>query len=100
MISEQPEGRMSSVLTSVGGTGTMRMGGTRMRRKFIANVNRRYGNEPDRDSVIALLLKRRCQNTDQIIEYLLSAILEQTKDDILGELQSYEDSLDIKARRR
>ena len=58
-----------------------------MPRKSVKSLSRIYGNQEDKDTIIAVLLKRMC-TTDEIIEYLLSAIPEITKDDIIGELES------------
>jgi hypothetical protein len=49
-------------------------------------------NLEDRDSIIALLLKRMC-TFEEAVEYLLSAVLDQTKDDMLGELSTWDGKL-------
>jgi len=61
------------------------------RRKPISQIvhKRLNYNLDDRDTIIALLLKRHCTH-EQVVEYLLSAVLEQVKDDMLGELATWE----------
>ena len=64
-----------------------------MRRKSIAEVTKHMhrvsDNLEDRDTIIKLLLKRMC-TYDEAMDYLLSAVINQTKDDIMGELVSWE----------
>jgi hypothetical protein len=62
-----------------------------VRRKSISSVSGINTNKEDRDAIITLLLKRHC-SFEEAADYLLSAILEQTKDDILGELAQWEAS--------
>ena len=59
-----------------------------MPRKLITQVNPYLDlNLEDRDVIITLLLKRRC-TFEQAVEYLLSAIPDQIRDDMFGELTS------------
>jgi hypothetical protein len=60
------------------------------RRKAITQVvSKRNYNLDDRDTIITLLLKRHC-NFEEATDYLLSAVPERLKDDMLGELASWE----------
>lgn len=62
----------------------------RTKRKSILQVTGKMNlNKEDRDTIIVLLLKRRC-TYEQACEYLLSHILYQTKDGILAELVGLE----------
>ena len=61
-----------------------------MRRRSLTEVrNSLDSNWDDRDANIAYLLKKMC-TIDQLIDYLLSSVIEQTKDDMLGELKSWD----------
>lgn len=62
-----------------------------MKRKSLMQIRDRgiSHDMDDKDTIIRILLKRAC-NTDEAIEYLLSAVLDQNKDDMIGELASYE----------
>jgi len=61
-----------------------------VRRKGIKEViSKRNYNIDDRDTIITLLLKRHC-NFEEATDYLLSAIPERLKDDMLGELVTWE----------
>jgi hypothetical protein len=61
-----------------------------VRRKGIKEViSKRNYNLDDRDTIITLLLKRHC-NFEEATDYLLSAIPERLKDDMLGELVTWE----------
>ena len=63
------------------------------RRKSITEVSNNVGlNEEDRDAIITLLVKRMC-TCEEAVEYLLSAVLNQVKDDMLGELLAWDNKM-------
>ena len=60
-----------------------------MPRKSITEVSSYTSNLEDKDAIITVLLKRMC-TFEEAIDYLLSAIPETYRDDILGELLSWD----------
>ena len=60
-----------------------------MPRKSITEVSSYTSNLEDKDAIITVLLKRMC-TFEEAVDYLLSAIPETYRDDILGELLSWD----------
>ena len=84
---------MNFVPIGADGIGTTNTEGIHMARKPLTAVSKHLSNNlDDRNTLIATLVKRMC-TFEEAIDYLLSAIPEKDRDDILGELLTWDNNI-------